>query len=127
MIALRSKTHREAEPADPWPLPGKAAVVPDISGRLLMTRCCRRRSNCSALRDFLLDDLVGAQQNRLRHRKSKRLGGLEVHDHLELGRKLHREIARLLAAQDAIHIGGGTQFRQSATMVFRSEPSVFIV
>ena len=36
------------------------------------------------------------------------LGGLAVHDHLELGRKLHREIARLLAAQDAIDIGGGT-------------------
>src|SRR5262249_13125116 len=28
--------------------------------------------------------------------------------HLELGRKLHREIARLLAAQDAINIGGAT-------------------
>jgi hypothetical protein len=30
-----------------------------------------------------------------------------VHDHHELGRKLHREIARLLAAQNAINIGGG--------------------
>src|SRR5215831_1757194 len=30
-----------------------------------------------------------------------------VHDHLEFCRKLHREIARLRAAQDAIHIGGG--------------------
>jgi hypothetical protein len=30
--------------------------------------------------------------------KAKRLGGLEVQDHLELGRKLHREIARLGAA-----------------------------
>src|SRR6516164_7269348 len=34
--------------------------------------------------------------------------GLEVQDHLKLCRKLHREIARLRAAQDAIHIGGGT-------------------
>ena len=39
--------------------------------------------------------------------KAKRLGGLAVQDHLELGRKLHREIARLLAAQDAIGIGRG--------------------
>jgi hypothetical protein len=38
----------------------------------------------------------------LRQRKAKRLGGLEVDDHLELGRKLHREIARLLTAQDAM-------------------------
>src|SRR5262249_56731968 len=29
-------------------------------------------------------------------------------DHLELGRELNREIACLLAAQDAIHVGGGT-------------------
>ena len=33
--------------------------------------------------------------------------GLAVHDHLEFCRELHREIARLLPAQDAINIGGG--------------------
>ena len=55
----------------------------------------------------LFDDLGGAQQNRRRYRKTERLGGFEVHGHLELGRELHREIARLLAAQNAIHIGGG--------------------
>ena len=38
---------------------------------------------------------------------AKRLGGLEVQDHLEFGRELHREIARFLAAQDSIDIGGG--------------------
>jgi hypothetical protein len=42
----------------------------------------------------------------LQHRKAERLGGLEVHDHLELGRKLDWEIARFLAAQDAIDISG---------------------
>jgi C-terminal processing protease CtpA/Prc len=30
-----------------------------------------------------------AQQNRLRHSEPKRLGGLKVHDHLELSRKLN--------------------------------------
>ena len=39
--------------------------------------------------------------------KAERRGGLAVYDHLKLGRKLHRKIARLLAAQDAIQIGGG--------------------
>ena len=52
----------------------------------------------------LFDDLVGAQHYRWGYGKAERLGGLEVQDHLELGRKLHREIARL---QDAIDIGGG--------------------
>jgi len=35
------------------------------------------------------------------------LAVLRFHDHLEFCRKLHREIARLRAAQDAIDIGGG--------------------
>jgi hypothetical protein len=39
--------------------------------------------------------------------KAERRGGLAVHDHLEPGRELHREITRLLAAQDAIDISGG--------------------
>ena len=55
----------------------------------------------------LFDHFGGAQQNRWGYGEAERLGGLEVHGHLELGRKLHREVARFLAAQDAIDIGGG--------------------
>ena len=40
-------------------------------------------------------------------RKTERLGSPKVQDHLELGRELHRKIARLIAAQDAIDISGG--------------------
>ena len=36
--------------------------------------------------------------------KTERRGGLEVHGHLVFHRKLHREIARLRAAQNAIDI-----------------------
>jgi hypothetical protein len=46
----------------------------------------------------LYDHLIGAQQDRRRYRKAERRGGLAVHDHLELGRQLHREIAWVLAA-----------------------------
>jgi hypothetical protein len=38
---------------------------------------------------------------------TERLCGLEVQDHLKFCRKLHRKIARLLAAQDPIDISGG--------------------
>jgi hypothetical protein len=48
--------------------------------------------------DPSFDHLVGAKQDRLRHRKTERLGGLEVYGHLKFCRKLHREIARLRAA-----------------------------
>jgi hypothetical protein len=34
------------------------------------------------------------------YRKTERSGGLAVHDHLELGRELHWEIAGLLAFED---------------------------
>ena len=37
----------------------------------------------------------------------ERRGGLAVYGHLKLGRELHREIARLRAAQNAIDIRGG--------------------
>ena len=56
----------------------------------------------------LFDDLVGAQQNRWGYGKTERRGSLAVHGHLELGRKLNREIARFLVAQNAIDIRGGT-------------------
>src|SRR5262249_1493570 len=55
----------------------------------------------------LLDLLVGAQHDGWGYRKAERRGGFAVHEHLEFCRKLHRKIARLFAAQDAIHIGGG--------------------
>jgi hypothetical protein len=58
-------------------------------------------------RTCLFDDLVRSQQNRGGYRKIERRGDLAVHNHLEFCRKLHREIARLRAAQDAIDIGGG--------------------
>src|SRR5215831_5212892 len=56
----------------------------------------------------LVDHLIGPQHDRWGYRKAKRLGGLEVHDHLVFRRKLHREIARLLASHDAIDVSGGT-------------------
>ena len=63
-------------------------------------------NNCHNQR--LFDDLVGAHQNRWGYRNAERLGGLQVHGHLKFRRQLHREIARLCAAQDAIDISGGT-------------------
>jgi hypothetical protein len=42
-----------------------------------------------------LDDLVGPQEQRLGDREAEGLRGLEVDHQLDLGRLLHREIARL--------------------------------
>ena len=64
-----------------------------------------QRRKCSAINRYnrqLFDHLGGAQQNRWGYRKAERLGDLEVDGHLKFCRELHREIARLCAAQDAI-------------------------
>jgi DNA-binding NarL/FixJ family response regulator len=91
------------------PLPGKAAVVADMVRLPPVTRCGRRWSNCFAMRDFLLDDLVGAKQNRLWHRKAERLGGLEVHDHRRQWRQCrwHKHFLPCVAC------GPGFELRQS--------------
>jgi len=48
-----------------------------------------------AVRSALLDDLVGAREQRLRHRQAERLRGLQVDHQLEFGRLLDRQIGRL--------------------------------
>src|SRR5215469_5795615 len=66
-------------------VPVKPAENP---GRGVTARAARRQ-----LLSF--DDLVGAQQNRLRDRQAERLGGLEIDHQLEFGRLLDRKIGGL--------------------------------
>jgi hypothetical protein len=47
--------------------------------------------------------LVGEQLHRIRNGKTERLGGLEIDDQLELGRRLICKIGSLLALKNAIY------------------------
>ena len=55
----------------------------------------------------LFDHLIGAREQRLRYGKSERLCGFEIDYQLILCRRLHRQIGRLLALEDAIDVTGG--------------------
>ena len=55
---------------------------------------------------LLLDHLVGAHQHGRRHVEAERLCGLQVEHGLVPGRRLHRQVGRLLALEDAIDVAG---------------------
>src|SRR5262245_3944845 len=56
----------------------------------------------------LLDDVVGAGDQRRRYSKAERLGSFEVDDQLVLCWQLNRKIARLLALENAGDINAST-------------------
>ena len=53
-----------------------------------------------------LDHLVGAGEQRGRHREPERPGGFEIDHEFVLGRRLGREVGGLLALEDAIDVTG---------------------
>jgi hypothetical protein len=53
-----------------------------------------------------LNYLVGAGEHGLRNSQTERLRGLEINHQLVLGWRLHRQVGRLLAPEDAIDVLG---------------------
>ena len=64
-------------------------------------------TKCDAAKSELFDHLISERKQHWWYLNSKRLGGLEVDHQLELDRHLNWKLARLLAAQDTVRIGGG--------------------
>src|SRR5262249_11449279 len=70
-----------------------------------LRQICRRGMGEAGGESF--DHLVGAQQERFRDRQTKRLGGGQVDDEIELGGLLDRDITRLRPAQNLVNIISG--------------------
>ena len=52
----------------------------------------------------LLDDLVGAGEQRLRHGEPERLGSFQIDDQRKFGRLLNRKVGRTGTFEDAVAI-----------------------
>src|SRR6476659_7346975 len=92
-LAMRDKTGSAAAPA--------ARCKNVRRGSFMATR----------LPSTSFDHLVGAGEQRWRHVDAEGFGCLEVDYQLELGRRLHRQVAWLLALENAVHIAGGAPVR----------------
>ena len=66
----------------------------------------QKRTRAPQQKGLLFDHLVGRGEQRLRNGQAEGLCGLEIDDQFILGGRLHREIARLLALENAIDIAG---------------------
>jgi hypothetical protein len=60
------------------------------------------RDGSGRYRVKLLDDLVGAGDQRRGHREAKRLCSLEIDHELVFGRRLYRKIGRLVSFKNSV-------------------------
>src|SRR6516164_2516491 len=84
---------------------GSSAILVGGSSCVFMATPSADAANHTALqRASLLDHLVGAGEQTIWHGKAERLGGFQIDRQLVFGRRLHWQIGRLLALEDAVDI-----------------------
>ena len=65
---------------------------------------CQQRTHAPQQNPCSFDHLVSAREQRRRHGKAERLGGLEVDHQLDFDGLLHRQLGRFLALENAASI-----------------------
>jgi hypothetical protein len=79
-------------------IPRHLKVYPDSQGSMSILTEPRDEPR------LLFDHLVGAGDERRRHVEAERLGGLEIDDELEVGRRLNGQVGGFVALEDTIGI-----------------------
>src|SRR5262249_59879615 len=82
-------------------------MLPTEPAKILFRQYRPQADSCGAARRALFDHLVGAAAQGQRHFEPERLGSPEVDHQLVLGWRLHRQVGRLLALEDAVDVAGG--------------------
>jgi hypothetical protein len=72
--------------------------------QLGMSALCQKRTYAPQQISPLLNHLVGGRNQRRWHGEAEHLRRFEVDHQLVLGRRLHRQVGRLLALEDAIDV-----------------------
>src|SRR5262249_209104 len=67
-----------------------------------------KSDSCTAAKGWLFDHLVGAREQRRRHREAELLCRFEIDHQFVFRWRLNRKIGRLLAFEDAIDVNRGT-------------------
>src|SRR5262245_44514051 len=73
------------------------------------------------------DDLVGGEQKLWRNGQPERFGGSKINHQIVFGWLLIGQIGGLLAAQDAIDIGGRATIKVGPIRAVTNQPSVYHV
>src|SRR4051812_369502 len=80
----------------------------EASCSVVSTNCLWSRSFpnscCYSTCERSFDNIVCARQERRGQGEAEGAGGLEVHNKLILGRRLHRKVRGLLTFKDAVHV-----------------------
>jgi hypothetical protein len=71
-----------------------------------MSALCQEPTYAAQQNARYFDHLVGGGEQHRRDFKSQRFGDLVVDDELVFGRRLHRQLGRLFALEDAIDVIG---------------------
>src|SRR5215510_5777766 len=111
-----------AEPAVIW-TPGSNSIQKTFAESMTAVSSIRVRT----AHDNSLDHLVGEREQPIGQIEAKRLSGLQVDDQLVFGRLLHRQIARLLAAQDTIDIASAAPEQVDAIRGIGSKPPALMI
>src|SRR4029453_1246132 len=99
-MRLPGRNHESARPVDRWDRQRSDDTLQLASG-------CGMRRVAARVPTSLFDDFIGPKQNRFWNSNAESFGCSQIYSQLELGRLLDRNVTRLCAFEDFVHLACG--------------------